>query len=58
MAVWLVRAGRNGERESFALEENLAVIGFDELPDLVQVHTRDELTNIFRQNNCRVLLFF
>jgi restriction system protein len=47
MAVWLVRAGRNGERESFALEENLAVIGFDELPDLAQVHTRDELTNIF-----------
>ncbi len=38
MAVWLVRAGRNGERESFALEENLAVIVFDDLPDLSQVH--------------------
>ena len=38
MAVWLVRAGRNGERESFALEENLAVIGFDDLPDLSHVH--------------------
>jgi restriction system protein len=46
MAVWLVLAGRNGERESFALEENLAVIGFDELPDLSQVYTRNELTNI------------
>ena len=46
MTVWLVRAGRNDERVSFALEENLAVIGFDELPDLSQVHTRDELTNL------------
>jgi restriction system protein len=39
MAVWLVLAGRKGERESFALVENSAVIGFDELPVLSQVHT-------------------
>lgn len=47
MAVWLVRAGRNGERENLALEENIAVIGFDLLPDLAQIKTREELTQLF-----------
>jgi len=36
MSVWLVRAGKNGEREDFALENGVAVIGWDELPDLAR----------------------
>ena len=43
MAVWLVRAGGHGEREEFALENNVAVIGWDELPDLSQIKNRADL---------------
>ena len=32
MALWLVRAGRHGERENMALENGLAFIGWEELP--------------------------
>ena len=34
MAVWLVRAGQHGEREEATLEKGLAIIGWEELPDL------------------------
>jgi len=40
MAVWMVRAGRGGEREDVALREGLAVIGWDELPDLSTMTSR------------------
>lgn len=43
MRAWLVRAGRNGERESLALEQGLAVVGWDKLPDLAGVSTKDAL---------------
>lgn len=46
MTLWLVRAGRYGEREQFAIERNLAVIGWEEVPDLSKLITRDELTEI------------
>lgn len=46
MTLWLVRAGRFGERGQFAIEKNLAVIGWEELPDLSNLKTRDELTNL------------
>lgn len=46
MTLWLVRAGRFGEREQFAIEKNLAVIGWEELPDLSKLKTRDELTDL------------
>jgi restriction system protein len=49
MTLWLVRAGRYGEREDFALENNLAVIGWDDLPDLSGLKTRDELTDILAE---------
>ena len=48
MAVWLVRAGRDGSREDFVLENGVAAIGFDELPDLSDVKTRAELESLFR----------
>jgi restriction system protein len=48
MAVWLVRAGRSGEREDFALKDGLAVIGWDELPDLSGVSSREEIAELLR----------
>ncbi|WP_346864991.1 hypothetical protein [Methanocalculus sp. MSAO_Arc2] len=36
MTLWLVRAGRYGEREQLALEKKIAVIGWDDVPDLSQ----------------------
>ncbi|MCY2929435.1 MAG: restriction endonuclease [Planctomycetota bacterium] len=43
MAVWMVRAGRNGEREDFAIENNVAVIGWNTMPDLSKVKSREEM---------------
>lgn len=43
MAVWLVRAGGNGERENFALENKVAVIGWDKMPDMSALTTREAL---------------
>lgn len=43
MTVWLVRAGQHGEREEFALEKGVAVIGWDQLPDMTSCSTPEEL---------------
>ena len=50
MSVWLVRAGRNGEREEFALENGVAVIGWDELPGLAQIDSREKLFELMQQS--------
>jgi restriction system protein len=47
MALWLVRAGRAGEREDYVLEHGVAAIGWDELPDLGPIHTREALEELF-----------
>ena len=44
MTLWLVRAGKYGEREELALENGVAVIGWDELPELSSIQDRSELT--------------
>jgi len=49
MALWLVRAGRRGECEDFALDRNIAVIGWDQIPDLSQYSTREELEQAYRE---------
>ena len=46
MTLWLVRAGRDGEREPTAIDNNLAVIGWPELPDLSTVMTREALRTL------------
>lgn len=46
MAVWLVRAGRQGEREDLALDSNLALIGWDEVPDLASITSREALATL------------
>jgi restriction system protein len=45
---WLVRAGRHGERESMAVEQSLALVGWEELDDLSKVATRDQLVDVLR----------
>ena len=46
MTAWMVRAGRNGENEDFALEKGLAVIGWDELDDLSGVASFEEMKGV------------
>lgn len=48
MTVWLVRAGKNGERQDLALKEGLAVIGWEELPDLSKVSSKEDLEKLHR----------
>lgn len=49
MAVWLVRAGKYGEREQTALEKGVVTIGWNELPDLSTVQNKEALTEMFRE---------
>ena len=46
MTAWLIRGGRHGERENFALENKVAVVGWDELPDLSGLNSREELSEL------------
>ncbi|MEN6443520.1 MAG: restriction endonuclease [Methanoregula sp.] len=49
MTLWLVRAGKHGERESLALSENIAVIGWEELPDLTPIQSREQLGALLKK---------
>lgn len=46
MALWLTRAGRYGEREDLALTNNLVAIGWEELPDLSHISTKNDLRKL------------
>ena len=48
MTMWLVRAGKTGEREALALENQVAVIGWEELPDLTPYATRSALDALMK----------
>jgi restriction system protein len=43
MTLWGIRSGKYGEREGLALRENLAVVGWENLPDLSTLGTRQDL---------------
>ena len=47
MAVWLVRAGRHGEQEQVALDNNVVAIGWNELPDLSVVTDRQGMVALY-----------
>jgi restriction system protein len=47
MTLWMVRAGRHGEREQDALENGFVAIGWDELPDLSQIKSKSEMASLF-----------
>ncbi len=49
MSVWLVRAGKHGEQEEFALEKSVAVIGWDELPNLSSIESREMLADTMQK---------
>lgn len=48
MTMWLVRAGRAGEREALALGHGIAIAGWDEVPDLADCTSRAELDVLLR----------
>lgn len=45
---WLIRAGRNGEREPRALRDGAAILGWDEVGDISRYHTWNELKSAVR----------
>jgi len=49
VTLWVMRAGRYGERESFALENDVAVVGWDEVPDLSSLSTRPSLQELLEK---------
>lgn len=51
MTVWLVRAGKAGEQEDAALEHGVVTIAWDELPDLSQATTREDVDRLYQQAN-------
>jgi restriction system protein len=48
MTLWLIRAGKYGEREDFALKNNVAVLGWDEISDLSVLKNRKMLADLLR----------
>jgi restriction system protein len=48
VAIWVTRAGRSGEQEQFALDKDVAAIGWDDIPDLSRLHNRDELLPLLK----------
>ena len=51
MTAWVVRGGRNGEREGDALEKGLLGIGFNLLADLSTVRAKDDIRDLLQQIN-------
>ena len=47
MSVWLARAGKNGENEALAIENNIVTIGWNELGDLSAANERQDLYDMF-----------
>ena len=48
-AAWVIRAGREGERETYNLERGLASMGWGNLPDLQGVSSRHDVEAMIRQ---------
>jgi restriction system protein len=49
MSLWLVRAGKHGEQEEKVLELGIAAIGWNDLPDLSMIKTREELKQLYEK---------
>jgi restriction system protein len=50
MSLWMVRGRKYGSEESVALEENLACIGFSEIPDLSQAASKEQIMELVRKS--------
>ena len=51
MTAWVVRGGRNGEREADALEKGVLTIGFGLVEDLRNIQTKEDAKRLLRQTN-------
>ena len=51
MTAWVVRGGRNGEREADALETSVLTIGFGLVEDLRNIQTKEDAKRLLRQTN-------
>ena len=49
MTLWMVRSGKYGERENLALEKNMTIMGWEEVPDLSGVKSREQLREILEK---------
>lgn len=47
MSLWLIRAGRHGEHEQLALQNNIVTIGRNDFSDLSKIKTKDELMDLY-----------
>ncbi|HJT47528.1 MAG TPA: hypothetical protein VJ729_05040 [Nitrososphaeraceae archaeon] len=47
MALWLVRAGPHGEEEHGALQHNVATIGWNEMPNVSKIDSKDALKELY-----------
>jgi len=46
MTFWVVRAGRHGENEDYALQEGLVSIGWEGIGDISRIHDREALQGL------------
>lgn len=46
---WLIRAGQRGEYEEQVIQHSFASIGWEQLPDLTGVSSRDEISEMLRR---------
>lgn len=49
MALWVVRAGKHGEDETKALDKGLIIIGWEEIPDVSQIKSYEEMKQKFSE---------
>ena len=47
MTLWLVRAGAHGDQEQGAYSNNIVTIGWNELPDLSNIHDKSSLEQLY-----------
>ena len=50
MSLWMVRAGKYGEQEETALKEGVVTIGWNYLPDLSGVKTKEDLDKLYTED--------
>ncbi|WP_368834104.1 restriction endonuclease [Mycobacterium intracellulare] len=43
MTAWMVRAGKSGEREQWAIDRSVTGAGFEEVADLTEAHDREQV---------------
>lgn len=47
MAIWVVRAGKYGQREQIELDENFVAIGWSDLPNLSKISSKEDLGSLY-----------